>query len=61
MSRTLGDHCALFIMRTTKMKAARIMGDLKWTRITAVITGGVWTRASGACWVVVVTLTPSSD
>ena len=40
MSRTLGDHCALFIMRMTKMKAARIMGDLKW-RITAVITGGV--------------------
>lgn len=60
MSRTLGDHCALFII-TTKMKAARTMGDLKWARITAVITGGVWTGASGTCWVVVFTLTPSSD
>lgn len=43
------------------MKAARTTGDLKWARITAVITGGVWTGASGTCWVVVFTLVASSD
>lgn len=61
MSRTLGGHSVLFIMRMTKMKAARTMGDLKWARITAVITAGVRGGASGTCCMVVFTLVAPSD
>lgn len=48
-------------MIVTKMKAARTMEDLKWTRITAVIPVGVCTGASGTSWVVVFVLVASSD
>lgn len=47
--QVVGGYGILFIMIVTKIKAAGAISNMKWARITAVITIGVCTGALDTC------------